>query len=45
MPPGLEPAPPPSPDEWTERVVSQMKKYTKPVVKTVEKGTVFAVMA
>ena len=46
MPPGLEPAPPPSPDEWTERVVvSQMKKYSKPVVKTVEKGTIFAAMA
>ena len=28
-----------------ERVVSQMKKYSKPVVKTVEKGTIFAAMA
>jgi hypothetical protein len=28
-----------------ERVVSQMKKYSKPVVKTVEKGTIFAGMA
>jgi hypothetical protein len=28
-----------------ERVVSQMKKYSKPVVKTVEKGTIFASLA
>jgi hypothetical protein len=28
-----------------ERVVSQMKKYSKPVVKTVEKGMIFAAMA
>ena len=35
----------PSRDEQQERVVSQMRKYSKPVVKTVEKGTIFAVVA
>ncbi len=35
----------PSRDEQQERAVSQMRKYSKPVVKTVEKGTIFAVAA
>ena len=32
-------------DEQQERAVSQMRKYSKPVVKTVEKGTIFAIAA